>query len=263
MISYPQINPIALQLGALKIHWYGLSYIASFAVAWLLTKYRLKKFSYGWSNEAITDFIFYCAMGAVTGGRLGYVLFYGLNFLVLDPWFIFKIWQGGMSFHGGLLGTIAALYLFTKKINGINCIAILDFAAPLAPLGLAIGRIGNFINGEAFGRATTIPWGMIFPGAGPSPRHPSQLYEALVEGLLLFIILWHYAKKPRPLGTISGLFLVCYGIGRFLCEFFREPDSHIGFILFHHLTMGQLLSIPMALTGLGILTHCYHKKSNN
>jgi phosphatidylglycerol:prolipoprotein diacylglycerol transferase len=263
MINYPQIDPIALQLGALKIHWYGLSYLAGFAIAWLLAKYRSKKLNYDWNNEVVTDFVFHCAVGAIIGGRLGYVLFYGLSFLVQDPWFIFKIWQGGMSFHGGLLGIIIALYLFAKKIDGIDFIAVLDFAATLAPLGLAAGRVGNFINGEAFGRVTTLSWGMVFPGAGPLPRHPSQLYEALVEGLFLFIILWVYAKKPRLSGTVSGLFLVCYGVGRFFCEFFREPDSHIGFILFHQLTIGQLLSIPMVLIGLGILIRCYRKKPSN
>ena len=263
MLNYPQINPIALQLGPLKIHWYGLSYLASFTLAWLLAKHRAKKLNYGWSNETITDFIFYCAVGAIIGGRLGYVLFYSMDFLVQDPWFIFKIWQGGMSFHGGLLGTITALYLFDRRVANIGFVAILDFAAPLVPLGLALGRIGNFINGEVYGRVTTLPWGMIFPDAVPLLRHPSQLYEALVEGLLLFIILWSYAKKPRPRGVVSGLFSVGYGIGRFLCEFFREPDSHLGFILFSQLTMGQLLSIPVILVGLGILVYSYRKKPNN
>ncbi len=260
MINYPQIDPIAIQLGGIKIYWYGIAYLVSFALAWILARYRAKNFGYDWNNETITDFIFYCALGTIIGGRLGYVLFYGLIITYHDPWFPLKIWQGGMSFHGGLLGVIGAIYLFSRKQKQ-NFITVLDFAAPLAPIGLFLGRISNFINGEVFGRVTTLPWGMVFPNADALPRHPSQLYEALVEGVLLFMILWLYTRKSRVVGTPGGVFLFCYGIGRFVCEFFREPDSHMGFILFRQLTMGQLLSIPMVLLGLGILLHC-NKKTN-
>lgn len=197
----------------------------------------------------ISDLIFYCALGVIIGGRIGYILFYSLPDFLNDPLFIFKTWLGGMSFHGGVIGVTIALYFFAKKMQ-LPFLTVSDFLVPLAPLGLMFGRIGNFINGELWGRITTMPWGMVFPKAGALPRHPSQLYEALLEGLLLFIILWVYSNKPRPRGTVSGLFLIGYGVLRFFCEFFRTPDVQLGFIAFDWMTMGQLLSIPMIIAGI-------------
>ena len=249
MLIYPQINAIAIQIGPIKIYWYGILYLISFALAWFLAKLRAQKLNYHWNNEIISDFIFYAAMGVLLGGRLGSVLFYNLSEFLHDPLFIFKIWLGGMSFHGGLLGVIISLFYFSRKIK-IPFLAILDFTAPLVPLGLALGRVGNFINSELLGRITNVPWGMIFPNGGPLPRHPSQLYESFAEGILLFIIVWFYAAKPRPRGMVSALFLCSYGVIRFICEFFREPDIQFGFIAFDWLTMGQLLSLPMIAIGI-------------
>ena len=180
--------------------------------------------------------------------RLGYVLFYHTSSIIYDPLFVFKIWLGGMSFHGGLIGAITSLFLFAKKMK-ISFLEMLDFAAPLTPTGIALGRVGNFINSELWGRITTAPWGIVFPYGGALPRHPSQLYEALTEGIILFLVLWLYSAKPKPRGTVSGLFLLGYGILRFGCEFFREPDTELGFIALNWLTMGQLLSIPMIILG--------------
>lgn len=252
MLDYPQIDPVAIHLGPIKIYWYGITYIGGFALAWILAKLRAKKLYPSWNSEVISDLIFYCALGGILGGRLGYVFFYNLDLFFHDPLFIFKIWLGGMSFHGGICGVIISLLLFARKMK-LPFLAMLDFVSPLVPLGIALGRIGNFINSELWGRVTTLPWGMIFPNGGPFPRHPSQLYEALAEGMVLFIIIWFYTAKPRPLGTASGLFLFCYGIMRFTCEFFREPDPQIGFVAFNWLTMGQLLSLPVIATGIVLL----------
>ena len=248
MLTYPSINNIAIQIGSIKIYWYGILYLISFALAWWLAKVRSKKLNYHWDNEIISDFIFYCAIGVIVGGHLGYIVFYNLSGLLNDPWFIFKIWQGGMSFHGGLIGVVIALALLARKMK-LPYIKMIDFATPLTPLGLALGRVGNFINSELWGRVTTVPWGMISQNGGSLPRHPSQLYEAFAEGIVLFIIIWVYSSKPRPRGTTSGLFLCCYGIIRFVCEFFREPDLHLGFIASNWFTMGQLLSLPMIAIG--------------
>ena len=252
MLTYPQINAIAIQVGPIKIYWYGIMYLMGFALAWFLARVRAQKLNYHWNNEIISDFIFYAAIGVLLGGRLGSVLFYNFSEFLHNSLFVFKIWLGGMSFHGGLLGVIISLFFFARKIK-IPFLDMLDFTAPLVPLGLAFGRIGNFINSELWGRITTVPWGMVFPNGGPLPRHPSQLYESFAEGILLFIIVWLYASKPRPRGTISGLFLCSYGIIRFICEFFREPDLQLGFIAFDWLTMGQLLSIPMIIVGIYLI----------
>ncbi len=248
MINQFAIDPVALKIGPIHIYWYGIAYLVGFALAWILARYRAKKMAFGWSVDVISDFIFYCALGAIIGGRLGYILFYGLGTLVEDTLFIFKIWQGGMSFHGGLIGVTVALAFFARK-EKMPILQLLDFTAPLAPLGLALGRMGNFINGEVWGRVTEMPWGMVFPHADLLPRHPSQLYEALTEGVLLFIIIWVYTNKPRAIGRASGLFLLGYGVARFGCEFFRTPDSHLGFVLFDWMTMGQILSLPMIIVG--------------
>ncbi|MBU0744439.1 MAG: prolipoprotein diacylglyceryl transferase [Gammaproteobacteria bacterium] len=259
MLSYPQIDLIAIQIGPIKVYWYGITYLIGFGLAWILAKIRANKLNYQWESEVISDFIFYCALGGIIGGRLGYVLLYQPLEILNDPLFVFKIWLGGMSFHGGLIGLICGLFLFAKKMK-ISFLEMLDFASPLAPLGIALGRIGNFINSELWGRVTTTPWGMIFPNGGPLPRHPSQLYESFAEGVLLFTIIWIYSSKPRPRGTTCGLFLLGYGVFRFICEFFREPDVFIGFIALNWLTMGQLLSLPMIAIGIYMLWH-YNKKS--
>lgn len=259
MLHYPHINPIALQIGKIKIYWYGIIYLIGFTLAWLLAKIRAKKYYPNWHSETINDLIFYCALGGIIGGRLGYVLFYNATMVLHDPLFIFKTWLGGMSFHGGIIGVIISIFFFAKKIR-LPFLAILDFVAPLAPLGIALGRIGNFINAELWGRVTDVPWGMVFPNGGPLPRHPSQLYESFAEGILLFIIIWFYTAKPRARGTSSGLFLLTYGIIRFICEFFREPDLHLGFVAFNWLTMGQLLSLPVIAAGISLFWFC-HKKA--
>jgi len=256
MLSYPQIDPVALSLGPLKVHWYGIMYLIGFVSAWWLGTRRANAHP-DWNAEQISDLIFYAAMGLILGGRLGYILFYDLGSYIAEPLNILKIWQGGMSFHGGLLGVITAMFLYGRKISK-KFFEIADFVAPLVPIGLGAGRIGNFINAELWGRVTDVPWAMVFPYAGPFPRHPSQLYEALLEGLLLFIILWLYSKKSRPTMAISGMFMACYGIFRFFVEFYRTPDNQLGFLAFDWLTMGQLLSLPMIIVGLVLITLAYY-----
>lgn len=260
MLMYPHLNPIALQIGPVKIHWYGIMYLVGFAMAWSLAYYRSKKSKGVWNAELISDLIFYAAIGVVLGGRIGYMLFYDFSSFIAQPWIIFRIWDGGMSFHGGLIGVLISFWLFGRH-HKKSFWEISDFAAPLVPLGLAAGRIGNFINGELVGRVTTVPWGMLFPNAGPLPRHPSQIYEFLLEGILLFIILWFYSAKPKPRMAVSALFLLCYGCFRFCLEFFRQPDSQLGFIAFGWMSQGQLLSIPMIIIGAGLLWWSYHRQS--
>lgn len=258
MLIYPNIDPIALKIGSFSIHWYGLMYLLGFLAAWWLGRLRAKKADSGWTTAEVSDLIFYCAMGVLVGGRLGYVLFYDFSHFIQDPLTVFKIWDGGMSFHGGLIGVFISVALFAKK-TGKSFFAVGDFLAPLAPLGLGAGRIGNFINGELWGRVTDVPWGMVFPQAGNLPRHPSMLYEFLLEGVVLFFILWFYSAKPRPTMAVSGLFLLGYGVFRFLVECFRQPDSQLGFIAFNWLTMGQLLTLPMMLLGIILLFLAYKK----
>ncbi len=259
MLVAPDINPIAVDLGPIKIHWYGLMYVLGFVAVWWFGSRRAKRPQSGWTEAQLSDVIFYGVFGILLGGRLGYVLFYNLPFYLDHPLDIFKIWQGGMAFHGALLGVIAALWWCARKYRK-PFLAVTDFVAPWAPIGLGLGRIGNFINQELWGRVTDLPWGMVFRNAGELPRHPSQLYQAALEGVALFAILWLYTRKPRPVGAVSGLFVMGYGLFRFLVEFVRQPDAQLGFVL-GPFTMGQLLSVPMILAGAGIVYWSYRRSA--
>lgn len=256
MLTYPHIDPVALAVGPVKIHWYGIMYLVGFVGGWWLGVRRAAKPNSGWRTEEIGDLLFYVAMGVVLGGRLGFVLFYDLASYIEEPLRILKVWQGGMSFHGGLLGVITAMWLYGRKTQR-RFFVVADFVAPLIPIGLLTGRIGNFINGELWGKVTDVPWAMVFPTGGPLPRHPSQLYEAALEGLALLIILLIYSRKPRPTMAVSGLFLMGYGIFRFSVEFVRVPDENLGYLFAEWITMGQLLSAPMVLFGLFLMVSAY------
>ena len=257
MLIHPEINPIALQLGPLAIHWYGLTYLAAFGLFFLLATLRLRHQPYAsitgpgaWSRKDIEDILFLGVMGVIIGGRLGYCLFYKPAYYAVHPLEIFYVWQGGMSFHGGMLGVLASQLWFARTRQR-PWLQVMDFIAPCVPTGLAAGRVGNFINGELWGRfsAPDLPWGMVFRHSGSTlPRHPSQVYQFLMEGLLLFVLLWLYARKPRKMGQVSGAFLVGYGVFRFIAEFFREPDDFLG-ILALGMSMGQWLCIPMIAAG--------------
>lgn len=251
MLQYPLIDPVALQLGPVAIHWYGLMYLLGFAAVWLLGRRRIRQGHSTVSLRELEDIIFYGVVGVVIGGRLGYTLFYKPGYYLSHPLEILSIWEGGMSFHGGLIGVIVALLWYTHR-RGRHFFDVADFIAPMIPIGLAAGRWGNFINAELWGRPTDLPWGMVFPNAGALPRHPSQLYEMMLEGVLLFAFLWWYSSTPRRRGQVSGMFLVGYGVARFVAEFTREPDEFLG-LMAAGLSMGQLLSIPMVLAGAFIL----------
>lgn len=251
---FQAIDPVIFSIGPVAVRWYGLMYLVGFVAAYFLAKSRMKRV--GWNEDDISDLLFWGFIGVVVGGRMGYVLFYQFSTFLSDPLYLFKIWAGGMSFHGGLLGVLVALAYFARK-KGTTFLAVGDFVAPIVPLGLAAGRIGNFINGELWGRTTDVPWAIIFPTAGPEPRHPSQLYQFALEGIALFVILWLFSKKSRPVGSVGGLFLVGYGIFRFIVEFVRQPDAHLG-INTVGLTQGQMLSVPMVLVGLGLIWYAYN-----
>lgn len=250
MLNYPEIDPIAVTL---NVRWYGLMYLAAFGSAYYLAMRRAQRENSLWTPAEVSDLIFYGAMGVIVGGRLGYVLFYGLDQWLDDILFPIKIWEGGMSFHGGMLGVIVAMWLAAKQ-SGKKAWQVLDFVAPIVPLGLGFGRIGNFINNELWGKPTTLPWGFKING---EVLHPSQLYEALLEGLVLFLILWVFSSKPRPVRAVSALFLIFYGLFRFMIEFVRRPDSDLGYLAFGWVTMGQVLSLPMILIGIYLLHLAY------
>lgn len=257
MLMHPQFDPVALQLGPVAIHWYGITYLVAFALFLFLAKRRLEHAPYAewvvqgqWAVQDIDDLLTYGVMGVVLGGRVGYCLFYNLGYYAQHPIEVFYVWQGGMSFHGGMLGVIAAMALFAWQRQR-PWLAVTDFIAPCVPTGLAAGRVGNFINGELWGRAADpdLPWAMVFPQSGSLlARHPSQVYQFLGEGLFLFVVMWLYGRKPRPVGAVSGVFLVGYGLMRFMAEYFREPDAQLGLLAFG-LSMGQWLCVPMVAVG--------------
>jgi phosphatidylglycerol:prolipoprotein diacylglycerol transferase len=250
MLIHPQIDPVAFSIGPLAVRWYGLMYLAGFAAGWWLGQRRIKAGRAPITRQQFDDLIFLAVLGVIVGGRLGYVLFYKPGYYAAHPLEIFAVWQGGMSFHGGLLGVMLAMWIAARR-HRIHFLSLMDFVAPLCPLGIAAGRLGNFINGELYGRVTDLPWGMVFRGAGDAPRHPSQLYQAALEGIALFVLLWWFSSKPRPRGQVSALFLVGYGAFRFIAEFGREPDAFLGFLAFG-LTMGQWLCLPMIIGGVAL-----------
>ena len=251
MLTHPQFDPVLVSLGPVAIRWYGFMYVIAFVAFVMLAKLRVHRGLSGGITENDVDYILlYGVLGVILGGRLGYVLFYKPGYYLVHPLESFAVWQGGMSFHGGLLGVMAAM-AFAAWRHRIDYLRLMDFVAPLCPLGLAAGRLGNFINGELWGRVTDLPWGMVFRNAGAAPRHPSQLYEFALEGLALFALLWWFSAKPRRRGQVSALFLIGYGAFRFIAEFGREPDAFLGFLALG-LTMGQWLCLPMILGGLGL-----------
>ena len=259
MLVHPEFDPIAFQIGPIAVRWYGLMYLVGFVLFVVLGKIRARRSMLtGWHPRDVDDMLFYGVFGVIVGGRLGYVLFYKPLYYAMHPLEIFQIWAGGMSFHGGFLGVLVALWLFARNRNK-RWLDVTDFVAPLCPLGLAAGRLGNFINGELVGRATDVPWAMVFRQVDNVPRHPSQLYQFALEGVLLFVILWVYASRPRPMGAVSGLFLAGYGTFRFLAEYAREPDAFLGYFFDGYLTMGQLLSLPMIAIGAGMMVWAYRR----
>lgn len=269
MLVHPDFDPIAFTIGplhvgsmtlALPVRWYGLMYLVGFILFVLLGKLRARQnLLTGWHPRDVDDMLWYGIFGVILGGRLGYVLFYKPLYYLEHPLEVFQVWTGGMSFHGGFIGVLIALWLFARNRRK-RWLAVTDFVAPLIPLGLGAGRIGNFINGELWGRVTDVPWGMVFPQAGPQPRHPSQIYEFLLEGVLLFLVLWSYTRRRRPLGAASGLFLVGYGACRFIAEFAREPDSFLGLLALGW-SMGQWLSFPMIVVGLLMMLWAYQRSA--
>ncbi len=259
MLQHPQIDPVALQIGPLAIHWYGLTYLAAFALFFWLGRLRLRHEPYAsitqprrWEKRDVEDILFLGVLGVVAGGRIGYCLFYQPAYYLQHPLEVFYVWQGGMSFHGGLIGVMLAMVWYARS-RGRPFFQVMDFIAPCVPTGLAAGRVGPFINGELWGRVAdpSLPWGMVFRGAGDLPRHPSQVYQFLLEGVLLFVLLWLYARQPRKTGQVSGVFLLGYGVFRFIAEFFREPDAHLG-LLALGMSMGQWLCVPMIVGGIAL-----------
>lgn len=251
MLPYPNISPEILKIGPLSIRWYGLMYLLGFVCSYLIVKREINRRGLQVEKDFLENLYFYMILGLLVGARLGYVFFYNLDYYIQNPLDIFAIWHGGMSFHGGLLGVIISSWIFTK-IKKFDFFTLTDMLVITAPIGIGLGRIGNFINGELYGRISNVPWAMIFPEGGPLPRHPSQLYEAFLEGFLLFAIMWFLKDKVNRSGILSSFFLILYGILRFFAEFFREPDAHIGYIL-GFFTMGQVLCGIMIFCGFGLL----------
>lgn len=276
MLTYPNLDPVAVSIGPIAVHWYGIMYLVGFVGGWWLARIRAARAGSGWTPQQIDDLLFYIVLGVVLGGRLGYVLFYGFSGLLANPLSLFRIWEGGMSFHGGLIGVLLAMWLFGRRY-GRRFFELTDFIAPLIPVGLGAGRIGNFINGELWGAPGAVAWAMRVPCEGFSELcreklllpagteytpglHPTQLYEAGLEGIALFLILWVFSDKPRPVMAVSGLFLISYGLFRFAVEFVRMPDAHIGHLAFGWLTMGQLLTVPMLLGGVILMGLAYRNR---
>ena len=252
MLQLPAIDPVIVQLGPFALRWYGVMYLLGFLIGYLVIRYLAEQRQLPLNRDGQSDLLFYCVLGVILGGRLGYVLFYNAGYYLQHPLQIFSVWEGGMSFHGGLLGVVVAAVLFSWR-RKLPMLLLGDILVTASALGLGLGRIGNFINGELWGRVTTVPWGMVFPAAGPEPRHPSQLYEAILEGLVLFLVLWWLHRRKAPHGVPFFSFFLLYGSFRFVIEFFRQPDAHLGF-LWAGATMGQVLSLPMILAGVvGIL----------
>ena len=280
MLTYPDFNPIALSLGPLKIHWYGITYLVGFLGGYLALLTRVKKPGSGWTKDQLADLLFYAALGVVVGGRLGYTLFYAYDIQGhwlewQNPLYVFQVWDGGMAFHGGLVGVLIAVWLFARKYQK-RVFGVLDFIAPAVPIGLGAGRIGNFINGELWGKVSDLPWAMRIPCVNTRftggeycqqvvngyslPRLPTQLYECFLEGVVLFTVLWVFSLKPRPRMAVSGLFALLYGIFRFLVEFVRLPDPQLGYLAFGWVTMGQVLSAPLIIAGAVLLWLAYRRK---
>lgn len=255
---HPQFDPVAISLGPVAVHWYGLMYLLSFVLGWAAAVWRTRLAHVDWTREEVGDFLFYVVLGVIVGGRVGYMLFYQPQTLVSQPLELLYVWRGGMSFHGGMLGVIVAAAWFGRK-TGRGFFDVTDFVAPMIPIGLFFGRVANFVNAELVGRVTGVPWAMVYPQVDLAPRHPSQLYEAGLEGLALFVLLWWFARRPRPRMAVSGLFLLGYGGLRFFAEFFRLPDPHLGFVAFDWLTMGQLLCAPMIAGGALLLGLAYRR----
>lgn len=274
-LHYPDIDPVIVALGPLSVRWYGLAYLAAFALCWWLGNRRADQPGSSWTRQEVSDVVFYGAVGAVLGGRVGYSLFYGFEQLARDPLFILRIWEGGMSFHGGLIGGVLGLLWFARR-TGRSFLQVSDFVVPLVPLGLGLGRLGNFANTELPGRMTDSMFGLIYPCSAEAirqinplcvgewesfARHPSPLYQAFAEGLVLFVLVWLFSGRRRPVGMVSGMFLAGYGVLRFATEFFRTPDAHLGFVALDWLTMGQLLSLPMVIVGILLLLQGRHTKA--
>jgi phosphatidylglycerol:prolipoprotein diacylglycerol transferase len=257
VLTYPDIDPVALALGPVRVHWYGLMYVVGFIAGWWLARRRAAQPGSTWRPVDVDDLIFFAALGVILGGRIGWIVFYGFDTIHTDPLAALRVWQGGMSFHGGLVGVMIALAWFARS-RARAIVDVFDFTAPLPAVGLCAGRIGNFINGELWGKSTDLPWGFLVDG---QVRHASQLYEALLEGVVLFLILWWFTARPRWRLAPSGLFLACYGAFRFMVEFVRVPDANLGYLGFGWVTMGQILSLPMIVAGLAMLTWAYRART--
>jgi phosphatidylglycerol:prolipoprotein diacylglycerol transferase len=272
MVYYPEINPIALKIGPFAVHWYGVMYLVGFVGGWTVLWLRTRKFGWNWTGDEIADLLFYIALGVVLGGRIGYVIFYNLPFYIGHPAQILAVWDGGMSFHGGFLGVLLSSWIYGRRHNR-SFFELTDFIAPAVPIGLGAGRIGNFINGELWGKVTNLPWGVRLPCSDPrflrychgamtsysQPQHPSQLYEFFFEGVVMFVIMWWFSSKPRPQMAVSGLFALLYGLFRLGVEFVRLPDPQLGYLAFGWLTMGQVLSLPLILVGILLLGIAYRR----